>query len=293
MKLTREDRLKQIKIAEWKQIKIAEWNIADKCNYQCSYCSSGIIKKTSIRDYKKFINKMDKVLGGNWLIHLGGYGEPFIAPNFIDIIKELIKKNYYLGIITNFSSSVQTIFDFCDIVGENLLYFNASLHLEMVDLGNFLEKVRKVKKRIPFLVVSSVAQSGKLTQLIKIGRRIKKEKIKFVVQLQKSNEGYCNYTKKELREIEKNFGYVYGLRQNNNFQSRKCSAGTTYFVLNENGYAYTCYSYKKAYRNSNKRKEGYLGNILEDSFSLNKKNITCDLKLCSCSTIWRAKNWKK
>jgi len=279
-----------------KKVKIVEWNIADKCNYQCSYCSSGVIKEgthTPINDYKIFIDKLDKALKGNWLIHLGGYGEPFVSPNFMDIVKELAKRNYYIGIITNFSSPVQKIFDFHNIVGENLLYFNASLHLEMADLDKFLRRAIKVKKRIPFLVVSLVAQRKRLSQIIEASGKIKKEGIKCVVQLEKGISGFSNYIKEELDKLEKEIGYIYGLKGNNNFYGKKCSVGRAYFVLDNDGHAYSCYSYKNAHKGSAEKKNGYLGNILEDNFGLNKKDITCRLKFCSCSTPWRAKNWER
>ncbi len=98
-------------------IKVVEWEFAEKCNYRCSYCSSKIGSKRypPLLNHIEFLDKLSRFLKGDWLLHLGGAGEPFLQPNFLEIIKESIRKGYYIGLITNFSRPLKDIKKFCPL----------------------------------------------------------------------------------------------------------------------------------------------------------------------------------
>jgi len=279
------------------KLKIVEWQIADKCNYHCSYCNAKIWQSNypKLVDYKEFIRKLDELLGGNWLIHLGGYGEPFTQPNFLKIVKELIDRGYYIGLVSNFSYPLQDILRFCEITKGKLLYFNASLHLEFVRPESFLRKAIEIRKIIgPLFQVSAVGIKKRIPELIKIGKEFNKKNIKFIFQTEKIGEGYCSYPGTQIKEITKNFGYTYAINKENRFKNKKCFAGKDYFILDNNGEAYFCNPYRAACRGIANRSIqcGYLGNILDGTFALRKKNTICKLDVCSCSTPWRVRGWR-
>lgn len=278
-----------------RKVRIAEWQIADTCNYCCSYCNAKIDKTVypRLKDYCLFIDKLDSYLKGNWLIHLGGYGEPFAVPDFFEIVSQLIMRNYYLGLVTNFSYPVEDSLRFCQATQNKLLYFNASFHMEFADLDLFLKNALKVKKVIGDLFeISVVGQKEKTLNLIKVCRTIKEKEIPVIFQAEKIGRNYRRYSEDEVKIISEEFGYVYALKRENRFGNKKCLAGKDYFVLENNGNGYICNPYRFAHRESKNKNHGYLGNILNGTFTLGEKEIICDLEMCSCSTPWRIKGWR-
>jgi hypothetical protein len=60
-----------------------------------------------------------------------------------------------------------------------------------------------------------------------------------------------------------------------NFKGRKCSAGHRYFILLPTGDAYSCLV-------SARQRKNFLGNILENNFKLNQRDIKCPFNQCFC-----------
>lgn len=280
-----------------KEVKTVEWQIADKCNYRCSYCNAKIWQSRypPLVNSREFLDKLHKFLRGGWLIHFGGYGEPFVYPEFLKIVKELVSRDYYIGLVTNFSYPSRDILKFCEITKGKLLYFNASLHLEFVNPRSFLRKAIKIKEVLgPLFGVSTVARKEKLPELIKVGEEFTENGIEFILQAEKIGRNYCDYSENEIAQITQKIGYTYAMAQENKFKGKECFAGKDYFILDNDGEAYCCNPYRGAYGNiANKTMGyGYLGNILKGTFNLREKDIVCKLEICSCSTPWRVRGWR-
>lgn len=263
--------------------KSVDWNITPVCNYNCSYCLNKRIEPTgNYPDPYTFLDKFAKNLSGSWNFYLAGSGEPFMAPDFFKITRELTKMGHKIELVSNFSASSKEILKFCRIAGKKLLHFNASLHLEFANPAKFLKKALLIKQVIgnKFSVLS-VARPGRIFKLRKIAQNFRNQGIHFSMQLERNyskgnQEPYVKYSKEELniiKDFRKNFYHKDLLR----FKGKLCWAGSKYFSLNEKGEAWRCIS---AWRHEDK--EGYLGNLFQGTFKLKKEPTVCRYEYCVC-----------
>ena len=161
-----------------KSVNYIQWNITRRCNYDCSYCFT---KKRRIDKRRRmafndpdpytFLNRFSEHLPGSWQFYLCGSGEPFMTPKFLKIVNRLVKMKHQVGVMTNFSAPEEKIVEFCKITGNKLFEFSASMHLEHVNLKEFLQKAILVKQLVgDKFSVRSVARKGRLSELEKIGQ---------------------------------------------------------------------------------------------------------------------------
>lgn len=273
-----------------KTIKFIHWSINRSCNYNCSYCISVKRKRIPGINPSLLLPIFKKHLKGCWCIQFSGSGEPFLTPDFLKIVEELIKMGHKIGVITNFSSSLEDLKKFCKITENRLFEFVASLHLEDANVDEFIKKAKIVNKLTNgILGVRSVAVKDRVAEIHKIGERFKKHGIYFDLQLQRNYEvkqgadydPYINYNKKE-KAILNNLGKFHYSKNDLKFKGKKCWAGVRYFTLDEDGEVWQCLPAKCC-----KLKEGCLGNILDKSFSLRKRAGICGYKHCYCSAAFK------
>ncbi|MFH1671465.1 MAG: hypothetical protein ABH889_01665 [Candidatus Portnoybacteria bacterium] len=269
--------------------KVVDWDITSRCNYKCSYClGSGSSLPDNLKKIKEknpdpllILDNLFKKLSQDWNFNIGGAGEPFLAPNFLKVIEKLVEKGHGIGVVSNFSFSKRKISQFFKIAADNLSHFNASLHLEQADLSEFLEKSFLAQEFIGNrFSVLSVARKGRVSQLKKVGEKFKKNGIRFTIQLEKdyySDKGpYVEYNKEEASIIG-DFRKDLSSKEMMRLKGNLCWAGSKYFVLDERGEAWCCYTARKA-----KDKRGYSGNILDNTFELRKSPNFCRYEYCTC-----------
>lgn len=262
--------------------------INDGCNYQCSYCFTSLETKLSnfrVHDCKLFLRKIKKHIPRGWCILISGGGEPFLHPDFFYIVKNLVKSGYLISINTNFSSSINDFFKFLKITSKQLVCIIASLHLEYSNPDIFIDKIMDLKKNFPDFDnynVVSVALPEKLDYLREIHLKFEKAGIRFELQpLRQSADKYFKYSKnqqKKINQVNSKMKKNKKLKLLLATRGRKCYCGYKYFVLSPYGDSFRCIPAMKDRKNKN----GYLGNILEDSFSLNDKPKVCQEKYCYC-----------
>lgn len=279
-----------------KDIGIVEWQLSDRCNYNCTYCSTKIHNQyyPKLKKYGNFIKKLRQRLNGKWLVQLGGYGEPFMVPNFLKITEKLVSAGFYIGLVTNFSFPEKDFIRFFRLTKDRILCFNASFHLGQIGLEEFINKVKNMDLLVKIPIeVSIVVCPEKLSELIKVGQKLRQNKIPVIFQTERYNEHYKKYLPHQIKKFRRSSERIYGLTQKNNFKGLDCSAGINYFILDNNGQAYACHPYRSlAKKNSGIFLEsGYLGNILDGTFRLKTEKIICPADICSCPTPWRARGW--
>ena len=74
-----------------------EWNLGKRCNYNCTYCGNELHNKTSDHmSWEVYTATIDKIVeasnGKKIKISFTG-GEPFVHPQFIDMLKYAKEKN--------------------------------------------------------------------------------------------------------------------------------------------------------------------------------------------------------
>lgn len=82
------------------------WEMSTECNFRCSYCFLDDYSSKCNIDIKNLL-RMLNYFGKKSLISITG-GEPFLVPNFIDIVKT-ITKNHYVRIDTNLSITTKCL----------------------------------------------------------------------------------------------------------------------------------------------------------------------------------------
>lgn len=267
-------------LAEKAMVKtIISWNINRSCNYSCSYCTQydDKLKGKRVKNIELFLKALSS-LEKAVEIKLSG-GEPFLYPDFLALIRVLKEQGIYISVVTNFSSERDILKKFAQILGERLLVFSASLHLEHVKPEEFLQKSIWFKEQISeksSFVVTSVAAPRRLTELLRIKEQFDEKNIRFKIQPLKYNGSIINYTAEEKKLLLELGGHNNTGVLQNNFYGKYCAAGKNYFVFGPTGDVWRCYQSKK------ERKE-FMGNILENSFSPYKEIRKCSYDYCPCT----------
>lgn len=263
--------------------KAISWNICRQCNYNCSYCvqgknHTGLPAPGDLEKITHFFCDLDR----GWEIKISG-GEPFLCPDFLNIISSLGKAGINISVVTNFSFPKKVYKRFLEICGENLRSFSVSLHREKVNWRKFLKKSLWIKQKIDktkkgSLVVNSVVEPGKVREIIGIKKSFNNAGIRFYPQLMRVKGKVVNYNREEQLVIidlaedkdpfKINAGYV--------LKGKTCYAGMNYFVVTPEGACYSCYPGKRD-------ESGYMGSIPAGNFKLRDRPVKCPYETCSCT----------
>lgn len=184
----------------------ATWFLGKRCNYDCSYCSSYThdnysphIKKEGalhfLNELKNHVNKSGKKLK----LTITG-GEPFIHPNFLEILK-FANQNIDMTqciVVTNGSMS----FEMYEESAEYLTNITFSLHLEKSQkvIDATIEKILRLNKiKKWFLSINLMAVPGKLNQIKNIVEIFLKNNVKFILRKIDPPNQYNRYHYKEKK----------------------------------------------------------------------------------------------
>lgn len=125
------------------------WLINDWCNFDCRYCYPNAKRNQFAGpvDAAHVAESFDRT-DLKWLIYISG-GEPFLAPDFVDLCKRLIT-NHTLSLNTNLSPA--SVHDFAEAIDPvKIRCVHCSLHIEERErLGlvkDFLGKFRKLEEK--------------------------------------------------------------------------------------------------------------------------------------------------
>jgi len=164
------------------------WMIGKRCNYDCSYCPSWLHDSFSphmpVEYIKKTIDSMSSWTLSNdkkFKIAFTG-GEPFIHPNFLDILNYINKKEnvHSIIVVTNGSAKLSTYME----ASKNLNNLTVSLHLEEPEktIEDTIEKIIYLNNNTNmFINVNVMAVSNKVKTIPKIAEYFDRENIKFTI----------------------------------------------------------------------------------------------------------------
>ena len=264
---------------------VISWNMNTNCNFRCSYCTQRFMDDRGrwAMDIPHFLEAFAR-LPGPWEIKLSG-GEPFIHPNLVELVIGLSKMGIRVSLVTNLSTTESGLQAFLAAAGENLGVFSASLHLEYVreggrqTLDDFIDRCRLVRAHLPAmgsLCVTCVATRTNLPRLPGLRDRFKAEGIAFKIQPEKQDREVIAYTPEERAQILGLGGHNLTGEIAHDFQGESCWAGSRYFILDDRGNAYRCYPARR-------RRESFLGNLLDGGFQLGTIATLCPYPYCNCT----------
>ncbi len=268
---------------------MVEWSITDGCNYRCSYCSIDDSIKSAgynMKFFDLYLKNFLKHIPRGWNFNIVG-GEPFSHPDFLNITSKLVKAGYTISVFTNFSAPISDLKKFLKITNKRLVFFNISLHLEHSDPDPFIKKILELKKSFPDFQnynIYSVALPMKLNYLKQISEKFQQNGIPFfkLLLLRDKKNQFYKYSQDEqkiIRQINYKSGRTIrsasNLKKIINTKGKMCDCGYKYVFLHPDGKAFRCIP-------SVRSKNGYLGNILKNNFSLYSKPEVCKEKSCYC-----------
>jgi len=187
------------------------WFLGKRCNFNCSYCSSLIhdnysphIKK---EDAFKFIDGLnDHCINKNkkFKINFTG-GEPFVHPNFLEILEYVAKKSQtqHINVVTNGSMPLETYI----LSSKSLHSITFSLHFEQSDefIYKFLDKILILNEiENWFLNINVMALPKKFNILKDVITKLEEKKVKFVLKkidppdLKNYQDDYTKKLKKDI-----------------------------------------------------------------------------------------------
>lgn len=257
------------------------WDIHYKCNYKCPYCwfygdlnlSSSSNSNISIKEWVRHWNIFYDKYGSSHIEITGG--EPFIYPNFIDLVRE-ISKWHSIRITTNLSVNMDSFL--LKVNPENVIIIS-SFHPSFADLESFLRKALLLKERGYGDTVVYVAYPPQFVQ-IKYYRKIFEENgIMFAITpfCGIYNEAlypaaYNEEEKKTLGQYLRDESKIKYTLNHVSPRGKLCKAGYKFAMLLEGGEVARC----------GQLKNKIFANFFDKDFSLLSAPSPCESDFCPC-----------
>jgi hypothetical protein len=262
-----------------------EWQVCGVCNYDCSYCIQSRAYRVSHPTDAELDGFIDffAALPGCWEVKMTG-GEPFAFKGFMDrVVPGLVAHTpHVVSVLTNLSAPLSILQRFAALTRGRLGIVSASLHLEHTDADTFVTKARALRDLIDpaaRLVINSVLVPGRLAEVQRARALLAAHGLKLFPQVMKVGGGVHDYDADDAPLVSDLVGLSPGPRDANvapSYRGRLCWTGVDYFVLMQNGDAWSCRTAKRA-------REGYLGNALAGTFHRAPGPLPCAYDICPCT----------
>ena len=282
--------------------KVLIWNITGDCNQDCPYCLEGHDKPKhpTTEQTKIRLENLLESLEGIWELRLNG-GEVFDMPGFLNYLVPTIlnQSQHKIAVLTNLTY-LEDVFELSESTKDRLSFFSSSLHLitrkkgekELIytDPHEYLEKAKRIKETLarnnphtPYYV-NCVLLPSKLDEIKDFKPAYDQAGIPLFFQFLKTgvspNLKPFKYSQEQLTLIEEITGLNLQKHESMNtaksFRNHTCYAGVRYFIINEEGKAYTCHA-------ALGDQEQFLGDISKGKLELRDKPLTCPHDICTTS----------
>lgn len=252
------------------------WNIHYDCNYRCPYCFfEGQWEKykkrnlyLSVEEWMKYWNRIYEKYGRSFILITGG--EPFIYPNFIELIEKLSKIHYPINISTNASGDLKS---FVERIDQKRVSLSVSLQLHFEKVSPFLEKVKFLRKHKFQGCINFVAYPPFIDQIQSILEQFSAidEKVKLIPFWGKydGKEYPFSYTERERDMLGITDKWFNKVRKKDTL----CPAGYNSALIFPEG---------KVARCGQIGERNIIGHFLDQGFKLLDEPQACDAEFCPC-----------
>jgi MoaA/NifB/PqqE/SkfB family radical SAM enzyme len=152
--------------------KMLLWHINTKCNFKCKYCGYHLTPEEHFCYDAIVIRRALKKLSDKLVIFISSYGEPFLYPNFLEIVN-LLSKDNILSINTNLSH--QLVYQLPESINVlNIMAIHAAFHVEEIErhygekgIFEFIKKVAFLEEKGFNVVVSYLAYPSLFNRIVK------------------------------------------------------------------------------------------------------------------------------
>lgn len=271
----------------WPHAPTVEWQICGHCNYDCSYCIQSKKHRVGYPSEAELERALGLLAGlsGRWEVKMTG-GEPFASPLFLRrVVPGLMQTRHAVSTLTNLSAPPRALERFAALTYGRLAVVSASLHLEFTAPGPFLERLAALRAAThpdARIVVNSVMVPGRLPAVAEARRQVEAAGFRFFPQWLKVkgerhayDEGDMIWVRRIVGDLE-----LAAERRTANlaptYTGRACYTGARYFVLLQDGTAWSC-------RSARRHGEGALGSAYAGDVSLRTGPVRCAYAMCPCA----------
>ncbi len=258
------------------------WDLHYSCNYRCPYCwFSGKWHDLARQNINLPIDNLLKAWRGVYEKYGSAHieiigGEPFIYPNFTELIKQL-SSIHTVGITTNLSVEME---DFVKEVDSLKVKIVPTFHPLFADFDKFVKKASLLEEKGMIHMVNYLAYPPQIKFISYYKKKFSGHNIELSVMTfwgKYNGKDYPqSYTPQERQTIEP----CLGNREGEKFQLEPkpvkggiCRAGQRYAIIKANGSVFRC---------GGSHPE-LLGNLFSGNFSLLDCPSPCKSEFCPCN----------
>lgn len=271
----------------WAHAATVEWQICGHCNYDCSYCIQSRKHRVGYPS-DEHIDRALAVLAalpGRWEVKMTG-GEPFASPRFLrHVLPGLMRTPHTVSTLTNLSAPPRALERFAALTHGRLGVVSASLHLEFTAVAEFLARLAVLRAAVHAdarIVVNSVLVPGRLAAVADAKARVEAAGFRFFPQWLKVKGERHAYDDADMAWVRRIVGDLELAAQQRSanlapaYTGRACYAGARYFVLLQDGTAWSC-------RSARRHGEGALGAVYAEDLALRTGPHRCGYAMCPCA----------
>jgi sulfatase maturation enzyme AslB (radical SAM superfamily) len=192
-----------------------DWFLGKRCNFNCSYCPSTVHDNYSPHlELEKFIPAFDNLydlIRHHKLVEITFTGgEPTLNPNYLDIVKHVLKDNTRVITITNGTAHIDKLIYLLQSGGLTI-----SIHQEYSQIDKILEKIHILYEYIRItnkLTVNYMIRPGTADKCRKFLDRLPPKKPNFFITIDPLMDNHnvkdhktFDYDQEELSLIHSNF----------------------------------------------------------------------------------------
>ncbi len=254
-----------------------EWNIIYSCNFRCPYCFfegkwDEYGKRNVIinpNEWEKIWRRIYDAYGSASILITGG--EPFVYPEFTEIIKRISVYHFPINISSNGSINLNS---FVNKVDSEKISVSLSFHPDFNKLPDIIKKQQYLRKEgLNAEYINLCVYPPYIKKLEEYAEAVEKagEKLKIIPFV-------GNYKGKDYPEryspVEKKVLGMDGIWEKNVKKKGKlCAAGVTSALIFPDGKVARCGQIGEDF---------LIGNIFEEEFELLKKALPCEAEICPC-----------
>ncbi len=258
------------------------WDIHYKCNFRCPYCWfyrdwGRLSRKNLYLSPEEWFKHWEKIHKKYKEVHIEiTGGEPFLYPNFIELIK-LLSTIHTIKITNNLSGDIER---FAREIDPERVNLDLNFHALFSDLEPLIKKVLILKDAGFKCGVCYLAYPPQMKQIDHYRKRFEKDSINFALaafwgeyQGKKYPE---SYTPEEAELIKPFLGDIDRIAYHLKGESPKgrlCYAGYRSAVLQADGNIVRC----------GPLAHQVIGSILDEDFSLHSEPQSCEAEACPCN----------
>lgn len=271
----------------WAHAPTVEWQICGHCNYDCSYCIQSRKHRVGYPS-DEHIDRALAVLAalpGRWEVKMTG-GEPFASPRFLrHVLPGLMRTPHTVSTLTNLSAPPRALERFAALTHGRLAVVSASLHLEFTAVAEFLARLAVLRAAVHAdarIVVNSVLVPGRLAVVADAKARVEAAGFRFFPQWLKVKGERHAYDDADMAWVRRIVGDLELAAQQRSanlapaYTGKACYAGARYFVLLQDGTAWSC-------RSARRHGEGALGAVYTEDLALRTGPHRCGYAMCPCA----------